>query len=83
MHKRKRDGKLRPRYPEDYPLWAESERFFKTYNKKFGNSMITLEKIMTLDENKIVKVLAWLDHYYNEFNESPHMVIGRYLHCIK
>ena len=80
MSKRKRDGKLRPRYPEDYPLWAESEKFFKRYKRKFGDSEITLNKIMILDENNVTNVLAWLKHYYTEFNESPHRIIGRYLH---
>lgn len=79
MKHRKRDGKLRPRYPTDYPLWAESERFFKRFKNKFGDSDITLTKIQILDENKIMNTLAWLKHYYIEFNESPHLMVGRSL----
>lgn len=76
----KKDSKLRPRYPTDYPFWAQSERFFKAYKKKFGDSEITLTKIQILDEDKLINTLAWLKHYYTEFNESPHLMIGRYLH---
>lgn len=27
--------------------------------------------------------LAWLTHYYGEFNESPHLMVGRCLNLFK
>jgi len=33
--------------------------------------------------NKIENTLAWLKHYYAEFDESPHLFVGRYLAMMK
>ena len=34
---------------------------------------------MRKELSKTENTLAWLKHYYAEFNESPHLFVGRYL----